>query len=76
MFDLGRNDYVHEAAWLPRSRTGLCSGPDVFAHNERADCADVQETELRQLLGDYGWPTSISPADVYRTKKDDRGHFK
>ena len=42
---------------------------DRFAHNERADRAEVHNAELRQLFRNFRRLTSIGAADVYRTKK-------
>ena len=47
---------------------------DIFAHNKRADGADINHTELRQLFSDHRWLTSIRLADVYRAKKGDMSH--
>jgi hypothetical protein len=46
----------------------------IFAHNKRADCANVYDTELRQLLCDQGGLASVGAADVHRAKKNDGGH--
>ena len=49
---------------------------DIFADHKCADRANVHDTELRQLFRDQRRPTSISAADVHRTKKYDPTHPK
>ena len=46
----------------------------IFAHHERADRADVNETEFGQLFRDLCWLAPIGSADVHRTKKYDPAH--
>src|SRR5205823_2031844 len=60
---------------LPNKRAAESRLAYISAHNKRADRADIHDTELVQLLSDQGRLTSIGPADVYRTKKNDRRHF-
>jgi hypothetical protein len=47
----------------------------IFPHNERANRANINDTKLRQLFGDLRRLTSISFANVYRTKKDHPAHL-
>jgi hypothetical protein len=46
----------------------------IFAYNKRSDGSNVKDAELGQLLSDQGRLTSISFADIHRTKKYDPAH--
>src|SRR4029077_20579206 len=59
---------------LPNERGAENGFANIFAHNKRADRANVNDTELRQLFSDQRRLASIGFADVYGTKKDDRSH--
>jgi len=47
----------------------------MFAHHERPDRADVNDTKLRQLFGDGSRLTSIRPTDVHGAKKYHPAHL-
>src|SRR4029077_21043674 len=59
---------------LPNKRCAENGFANIFAHNKRADRANVNDTELRQLFSDQRRLAAIGFADVYRTKKDHRSH--
>ena len=44
---------------LVRDRIAQSGFAYIFTHDERADCADVNHTELRQLFGDRRRLTSV-----------------
>src|SRR5260370_556514 len=47
---------------------------DIFADNKRPDCADVDDTELRQLLRDERRLASVRSTDIHCAKKYDASH--
>jgi hypothetical protein len=59
---------------LPSERCAQSRFAHVFTDNKRADRANVHDTKFRQLLRDQRRLASITPTNIYGTKKYDRRH--
>ena len=70
----GNNHDLAFERQLLRDRSAKSGSIHVFAHNKRADSADVDHAELRQLFCDYCRLTAIRCPDVDRAKKDNPFH--
>ena len=77
-YDLARGAN-HDLAFewqLVRDRITQRGFAYIFAHNECADCADVDHAEFRQLTRDHCRLAAIGFADIHPTEKYDPAHLQ
>jgi hypothetical protein len=68
------HDFAFE--WqLFRERIAQAGFTHIFPNNKRADGANVDDAEVRQLLRDERRLASIRTTDVHRAKKHDARHL-